>query len=183
MGAGPDDRDDRELLACVADGDSGALRELYTRHAPWLAVRLRGRCNDAEIVGDVVQDTFVAVWRGAGKFRGDGEVGAWLWGIGIRQLVTRLRRQRPLVPPLLGLRADHAPAAEDAVLAGVEYGRLGPALASLSPELQAVVQATILDGLTTREAARLLNIPQGTVKTRAMRARAHLREYLVEGAT
>jgi RNA polymerase sigma-70 factor (ECF subfamily) len=48
----------------------------------------------------------------------------------------------------------------------------------LSPELRAVVQATVLDGLTTQEAARLLDIPSGTVKTRMMRARRELREAL-----
>ena len=51
-------------------------------------------------------------------------------------------------------------------------------MAGLSPELRAVMQATVLDGLTTREAARLLGIPAGTVKTRAMRARAELRGAL-----
>jgi RNA polymerase sigma-70 factor (ECF subfamily) len=68
--------------------------------------------------------------------------------------------------------------AEDEVLLGVEFGDLAGALARLSPELRAVVQATVLDGLTTREAARLLDIPPGTVKTRMMRARAQLREEL-----
>jgi RNA polymerase sigma-70 factor, ECF subfamily len=52
------------------------------------------------------------------------------------------------------------------------------ALDRLSPELRAVMQATVLDGLTTREAAKLLRIPQGTVKTRLMRARRELREAL-----
>jgi len=64
------------------------------------------------------------------------------------------------------------------VLAGVEYGDLAGALNRLSPELRAVVQATILDDLTTKEAARLLGIPAGTVKTRMMRAKAQLREEL-----
>ena len=60
----------------------------------------------------------------------------------------------------------------------VQYGDVGAALASLSPELRAVVQATVLDGLTTKEAAGLLGIPQGTVKTRALRARRELRRSL-----
>ena len=64
------------------------------------------------------------------------------------------------------------------MLLAVQYGDVGAALASLSPELRAVVQATVLDGLTTREAARLLGIPAGTVKTRMMRARAQLRQRL-----
>ena len=68
--------------------------------------------------------------------------------------------------------------AEEQVLLGVEYGDLGTALNRLSPELRAVMQATVLDGLTTKEAARLLGIPQGTVKTRLMRARAELRKVL-----
>ena len=69
-------------------------------------------------------------------------------------------------------------AAEDQVLIGVEHGDLAGALRGLSPELRAVVQATVLDGLTTREAARLLGIPAGTVKTRMMRARVELRGAL-----
>ena len=55
--------------------------------------------------------------------------------------------------------------AEEQVLAGVEHGDLAGALGGISPELRAVVQATVLDGLTNREAARLLDIPVGTVKT------------------
>jgi len=182
MGAFSDPRDDRDLVAAVADGDTGALRILYLRHSPWLSVRLRGRCNDPDIVDDVVQDTFVAVWQGARRFREEGSVGAWLWGIGVRRLISQLRIRPPAAMPLVELDYGTEPAAEDAVLLGVEYGDLGAALASLSPELRAVVQATVLDGLTTKEAAQLLGIPVGTVKTRAMRARVQLRESLAEGA-
>ena len=55
--------------------------------------------------------------------------------------------------------------AEDEVLVGLHHGELGDALDRLSPELLSVVQATVLDGLSTREAARLLRIPTGTVKS------------------
>jgi RNA polymerase sigma-70 factor (ECF subfamily) len=61
------------------------------------------------------------------------------------------------------------------VLLGVEHGDLAGALSRLSPELRAVVQATLLDGLTTREAATLLGLPQGTVKGRIRRAKQLLR--------
>ena len=73
---------------------------------------------------------------------------------------------------------DLVVAAEEQVLLGIEHGGLAAAMAGLSPELRAVLQATVLDGLSTREAARLLGIPAGTVKTRAMRARAQLRGAL-----
>ena len=65
------------------------------------------------------------------------------------------------------------------VLARVEHSDVGLAFARLSPDLQAVVQATVLDGLTTREAAALLGIPSGTVKSRMSRARTELREALL----
>ncbi|HEX9766198.1 MAG TPA: RNA polymerase sigma factor [Nitriliruptorales bacterium] len=164
------------MLGAVRDQDEASLRELYDRHAPWLRLRLARRCADRDIVEEVLQDTFVVVWRKAARFRGEGDVGAWIWGIAIRRLLDRFRRQRPV----LSLLGDHAGAAsaEEQVLEGVEFGDLGGALNRLSPELRAVVRATVLDGLTTREAARLLGVPQGTVKTRMMRARAQLREEL-----
>jgi len=174
--------DDRNLLEALADGDLGALRQLYDRHAPWLSVRLMRRCNDREVVADVLQDTFVAVWQSARRYQGTGEVGAWMWGIAVRRLVSRLRTRRSVV--LMSdptARGGASVAVEDELLQGVEYGDLGRAMAALSPEMRAVIQATVLDGLTTRETAQLLDIPQGTVKTRAHRARAHLRASLVEG--
>jgi RNA polymerase sigma factor (sigma-70 family) len=179
-------RADPELLAAVADADLGAMRLLYDRHAPWLSARLTRRCNSPEAVADVLQDTFMALWNGADRWRGDGEVAAWLWGIAARRLVSRLRRHREaLVLPLEDVAAARPPelSAEERVLLGVEYGDLGSALLRLSPEMRAVVQAVVLDGLTTREAARLLGIPQNTVKSRLHRAKAHLRQNLAEGVT
>ena len=173
-------RSDAELVLAVVERDRGALNELYRRHAPWLAVRLSRRCADPAVVDEVLQDTFVAAWKGAARFTGDGQVAAWLWGIAIRRLVDAFRRRPPDSYPL----DDHSAArhvvesAEDLVLVGVEHGDLAGALGRLSPELRSVVQATVLDGLTTREAGRLLGIPAGTVKTRMMRARRVLREEL-----
>jgi len=183
-----DPRDDAALVAAVADGDRAAFEVLYRRHLPWLLVRLRRRSAAPDLVDEVVQDTFVAVWRSARRWDGRGEVAAWIWGIGIRRLVDALRRYRRPASDLVDLAqlaertnrhgAGHEGSAEEHVLLAVQYGDVGAALASLSPELRAVVQAVVLDGLTTREAARLLGVPQGTVKTRMMRARAQLRERL-----
>jgi RNA polymerase sigma-70 factor (ECF subfamily) len=162
----------------VADGDRRALEQLYDRHAGWLLIRLGRRCADPGLVDEVVQDAFVAVWRGAGKYTGQGEVAAWIWGIGVRRLIDALRKK-----PRADLVAELPPSgteisAEERVLLGVQYGDLAGALDQLSPELRAVVQSTVLDGLTTAEAGRLLGIPQGTVKTRMKRAREVLREEL-----
>ncbi len=172
--------DDVALLAAAAAGDRAALGVLYGRHAPWLLARLNRRCSDRGVVDEVLQDTFVAVWKGAGRFDGRGEVGAWVWGIAVRRLVDALRRApRPTTAlDAVGEVPDVVVSAEEQVLVGIEHGELGPALDRLSPELRAVVEATVLDGLTAREAGRLLGTPSGTVKTRMMRARAQLREDL-----
>jgi len=174
---------DTELLTRVAAGDRGAFELFYRRHAAWLALRLRYRCADETIVDDVVQETFLAVWRGSARFheRPGGDAAGWLWRIGSRRLIDSLRghgaRER-LTRLLARRRWSDEPSAEEAVLVGVEHGDLAGALARLSPELRAVMQAVVLDGLSTREAAVLLGVPVGTVKTRAMRARQQLRQEL-----
>lgn len=128
-----DHRDDVALIAAVADGDEQSLRVLFDRHAPWLGLRLRRRCNDDEVVADVLSETFVAVWRGARRFRGDGDVAAWIWGIAAKRLVSRLRGRPvpepwptqdldPLIEPLASV--------EEQVLLGVEHGDLGRALST-----------------------------------------------------
>ncbi|MFF8016036.1 sigma-70 family RNA polymerase sigma factor [Streptomyces sp. NPDC007929] len=177
-----DTRSDGELLrAITADADRRAFEELYRRYAPWLRARLRGRCADLGVVDDVVQETFLAVWRGKARYREDGDAAGWLWRVGSRLLVDALRgdgARGRLRQALARLRHRDEVSAEERVLAGVEHGDLAGALVRLSPELRAVLQATVIDGLTTREAAVLLGIPPGTVKTRAMRARKQLREAL-----
>ncbi|MEV8596597.1 RNA polymerase sigma factor [Streptomyces sp. NPDC052013] len=180
-------RSDGELLrAIAADRDRRAFEELYRRYAPWLTARMRSRCADAAIVDDVVQDTFLAVWRGTARYRPEaagasGDAAGWLWRIASRRLIDALRgagARGRLRQTLARLRHRDEASAEERVLAGVEHGDLAGALVRLSPELRAVLQATVIDGLTTREAAVLLGIPPGTVKTRAMRARRQLREAL-----
>jgi RNA polymerase sigma factor (sigma-70 family) len=175
-------RDDAHLLRAAADGDLGAVRELYDRHAPWLSARLMRRCNDREVVVDVVQDTFLTMWQDARKWRGDGELAGWLWGIAFRRMVSRLRSRKEVVlmPEWDSGATGVLPAAEDQVLLDVEYGDLGEALRRLSPEFRAVVQACVLDGLTTKEASRLLGVRQNTVKTRLHRAKTQLRGALAD---
>lgn len=190
-GAGPtggDEDDDAALLRAVARGDTEALAVLYDRHAGWLHARLARRCPDEETVREVLQDTFVTVWRSAGAHRGRGEAGGWLWVIAARRLVDAQRArartertERAVVAAAPPEPAAPAPSAEDRVLAGLEYGEVGAALDRISPELAEVLRATVVDGLTTRETARLLGIPEGTVKTRALRARRELRAALGAG--
>src|SRR5262249_54758794 len=123
--------EDVELLAAIAGRDAVALRALFERHAPWLTTRLTRRCGDRDLVDDVLQDTFVEVWRRPNRFEGRGEVAAWLWGIAIRRLIDGLRRRK--APFFDHSRRAVEPSAEEQVLLKVEHGDLGGALERLAP--------------------------------------------------
>ncbi len=174
---------DEKLLAAVAAGDDTALRELYARHAPWLAARLRSVLPAAE-VEDVVQETFIGIWRGAGAFRPDGPVGGWIWGIARRQAALLLRRRGPAA---LGLPASGPVDARDAgdpAEAVVSGAALAEALDALGPDGSPEREAWRLMYVEDRpvaEVAELMGVPVGTVKSRAHRARRLLRLALRGG--
>jgi RNA polymerase sigma factor (sigma-70 family) len=173
---------DADLLALVASGSTEALETLYRRHGPWLSARLSRRCADPAVVDEALQDTFVAVWKKPSGYRGTGEVSAWLWGIAVRRLISRMRSRAVPAPVAAETIASVAPAvgsAEDQLLLAVESGSVGDALRTLSPEMRQALQLTVIDGLTTREAARWLGIPQGTVKSRLRLAKQQMRRQLI----
>lgn len=182
---GAEEPDDAALLREAARGDEAALGALYDRHAGWLTIRLTRRCGSPDLVDHAIQDTFLALWRGAGGYRGGGDVAAFIWGIGIRRLIDAIRRERGGMRrlPWSAAETQVVTSAEDQVLVGIEHGRLGQALASLSPELRGAIEATVLDGLTYAEAAVLLGVAEGTVKSRCHRARVALRAVLTEHQT
>ena len=103
---------DHELIAAVAAGDDTALRELFARHAPWLAARLRAVLPAAD-VEDVLQETFLAVWQGARSYRPEGAGAAWLWGIARRQAAQWLRRRGRAADLVAALAQVGAPAVPD----------------------------------------------------------------------
>lgn len=179
FGAAPDScivgpMDDGRLLALIANGDEAAFDELWRRHAGWLLLRLRRRNPDA--ASDLLQETFLAAWRSAASFSG-ADAGGWLWTIASRRLIDASRRA--VAVPTLSERAEETSASpEDEVLGDVLDPRLELALRQLSPELADALQATVVDGLSTREAAVLLGIAEGTVRSRTSRARTFLRERL-----
>ncbi|MEV0069793.1 MULTISPECIES: RNA polymerase sigma factor [unclassified Amycolatopsis] len=174
--------DEEQLVRRTARGDRAAFEEFYRRTAPWLAVRLRRRCADEQVVAEVMQETYLAVWRAAGSFAGaaaGGSAVGWVWTIAVRRLVDAFRRraQHAQVPTVTQVDVT-APAAEEEALKATVGDEVGDALRMLAPELRQVLQAMVLDGLSVRETAVLLGLPEGTVKTRARRARIAMREAL-----
>jgi len=124
--------DNDELIAAMAAGDDAALRELFARHAPWLAARLRAVLPAAD-VEDVLQESFLAAWRGAGAYRLEGG-GAWLWGIARRQAALWLRRRGPAELLLPALIAADGRYPDDPAEAALSRAELAGAVSALGPE-------------------------------------------------
>ncbi len=171
---------DDELIARVASGDDAALRELFSLHAQWLAARLRAVLPAAD-VEDVLQETFLAVWRGAGGYRPEGAGGGWLWGIARRQAALWLRRRGRAVHLVHALAQANIPAAGDPVEAALSRADLAAAVETLGPAggpEREVWRLLYVEDRPVAEVAELMGVAAGTVKSRAHRARRLLRAAL-----
>jgi len=172
-------RSDDTLMVLVRAGDEMALRELYERHAPWLAARLR-RLLPASAVEDVMQETFLAVWRGAGSYRQTGAVGAWLWGIGRRQAAQWARKHgRPtLALHLMGERPGTQDDPATTALDRVEIRQAFAALGSAGTANHELARQVLVEERPLADVAADFAIPEGTVKSRLHRIRRIMRAAL-----
>jgi RNA polymerase sigma-70 factor (ECF subfamily) len=165
-----DSRSDQQLLADHLQGDADAFGEIFRRHKDRLwAVALR-TCADRELAADCVQDGFLAAFRRADTFRGDASVSTWLHRIVVNACLDRLRRRRPTVE----LPAVEPVGPRDDI--GEAQTRLDVqrALATL-PEAQRMALVLVdMHGLPVAEAAQILGVPPGTIKSRCSRGRAAL---------
>ena len=172
--------DDDRLLTAIAAGDDQALRVLFERHAPWVAGRLR-RALPVSAVEDVVQETFVAVWRGASGFRATGEAGAWIWGIARRQGALWARRHGRAEQAVNLEQFLEQPAGDDPATAATQRGDLERALATLGPAddpRRTLVRLVFVEDRPLAEVARVLGVPVGTVKSRIFAVRRQLQAAL-----
>jgi RNA polymerase sigma-70 factor, ECF subfamily len=172
--------DDDALLIAISTGDDKALRTLFERHAPWVAGRLR-RTLPACAVEDVVQETFLAVWRGAARYQGNGETGAWLWGIARRQAALWARRNGRAEQMLDLDEFTEQSAGEDPATVAAHRGDLERALATLGPAddpRQALARLVFVEDRPLTEVSRRLGVPVGTVKSRVFAVRRQLQAVL-----
>ena len=170
--------DDDDLIAALAGGDDTALRELFTRHAPWLAARIR-KALPPEDVEDVLQETFLAVWKGARTYTPRGTPEAWLWVIARNQTALLLRKRGPATLPLDpgALQTGALQTGADPAEAALAMADLSAAAAALGPERE-VWRLMYVEDRSIAEVAELTGLPAGTVKSRAHRARRLLRAAL-----
>jgi RNA polymerase sigma-70 factor, ECF subfamily len=168
--AGSATRADAELLRAHAGGDRDAFGELFRRHRDRLwAVALR-TLGDPEDAADALQEALIAAMRGAGGFRGDAAVSSWLHRIVVNACVDRVRRRqaRPTVP--LADDADSPARAADPDLAL----DIRSALATLPEEQRLALVLVDMAGYPVADAAAVLGVAEGTVKSRCARGRARL---------
>ncbi|MFF8599253.1 RNA polymerase sigma factor SigM [Streptomyces sp. NPDC015232] len=175
-----DERSDQDLLACHVAGDPDAFGELVRRHRDRLwAVALR-TLGDREEAADAVQDALVSAFRAAHTFRGQSAVTTWLHRITVNACLDRARktasrrtspvddtdRFEQLLEPV---ESAEAPAERQDL-----HRQLLAALATLSAEQRAALVLVDMQGYPVAEAARILDVPSGTVKSRCARGRAKL---------
>lgn len=165
---------DRELLSLHCTGDQHAFGELFRRHRDRMwAVAVR-TTRDPDLAAEAVQDGFISAFRRAESFRGDSAVTTWLHRIIVNACLDRLRRQRPSSPlpedEFADRRDDHA---STEVRLDVEQ-----ALARLPEGQRAALVLVDMHGVSIAEAAEILGVAEGTVKSRCFRGRAALAQLL-----
>ncbi|WP_081287908.1 RNA polymerase sigma factor SigM [Mycobacterium asiaticum] len=173
-GANPCQRSDADLLAAHVAGDRDAFAELFRRHHRQLYRLTRLTSTSSEDADDALQDGMLSAHRNAGSFRHDAAVSTWLHRIVLNACLDRLRHNkcRPTVPledihPV----ADHSTDVETTIV-------VHRALMCLSVEQRAAVVAVDMHGYSIAETAALLDVPEGTVKSRCARARVRLARLL-----
>lgn len=171
--------DDRALVAAHVAGDPEAFGELVRRHRDRLwAVALR-TTSDPEEAADALQDAFISAYRNAASYRGEAAVTTWLHRVVVNACLDRMRRRkaRPTVhipddEPDTGARAVPDPRDEmDRLELRMEIDK---ALRALPVDQRSAIVLVDVEGLSVSEAAEVLGVPEGTVKSRCSRGRAKL---------
>ena len=180
-------RSDADLLAQIARGEVLELGELYDRyHRDVWRVLHRTMVSNAD-VDDLVQATFLALPKIAGSFDGRDSCRGWLCGIAVRLAARQRRGVGRWIRTLISFRevANEAPPPSPQAIASgrQELRALERALAKLGAKKRDAFVLVELEGLSNEEAARALEVPSATVRTRLFHARAELARALKrEGA-
>lgn len=174
-----------QLMRAFAVRDPGAARDLYDRYAKRIFGLGLVMLGDRAASEDLVQDTFVKLWRGAERFDGSrGRLDTYVLMVarslaidGLRRRVTESRSIRKLGAPS---ETDDAPGPEDMASTGDLAARARKAMTRLSDEQRSALELAYFGGRTTAEVAELEGIPLGTAKTRIHAALLRLREAMAD---
>ena len=172
---GDDARTDEELLAAHVEGDRDAFGILITRLQGHLWAVARRTSQSDEDAADALQDALLKAHRMADRFRADSKVSSWMHRIVVNTCLDRIRRNkaRPTVPlpefDITELADPHDQHGDVDLTLSV-----GRALDTLPADQRAAIVAVDVEGYSVAEAAALLGVPVGTIKSRCARGRAKL---------
>ena len=174
--------DDAGLLRRIGQGDEDAMALFYREHGRVVFAQVLLVAGERVLAEEIVQDTMLAVWRGAGAFRGESSVRSWVIAIARRQTRDRLRsrRLRVMDDAFLAERPGSDPGPEATALDRAELADVTAAIRVLAPAHREVLGLVFGSGLSLQEAANVLEIPIGTVKSRLSAARTALSRILDE---
>ncbi len=176
------DHDQAGLLRRIAQGDQGAMAEFYQLHGRIVLAQILLVVGEQALGEEILQDTMLAVWRGAGSYRGEAGVRSWVIAIARRQARDRLRRYRPRMAGEAALDAQPSPdpGPEFVALERAEVAEVATGIRALTPAHREVLGLVFGAGLSLPEVAGVLEVPLGTVKSRLAAARAALGRVLDE---
>ena len=179
---------DAALMARVQAGDLDAFEPLVQRYERRLFGYFVNLVEDPAAAADLAQETFVRVYRAAGRYQETGKFESWLFRIASNLVRSRQRRpdqRRPHLPleeALAGARELAATGREARPDEATWRAEVRDALQQALPRLPLVFREAVLlrdvEGRSYREIAEMLGVEEGTVKSRAHRGRKHLRELL-----
>jgi RNA polymerase sigma-70 factor (ECF subfamily) len=165
---------DRELMALHCDGHPEAFGELFRRHRDRMFAVAMRTAGNPELASDAVQEAFISAFRRADSYRGDAAVTTWLHRIVVNACLDRIRREKPtaqLPEHDLADRRDQQSSVETRLDVRDALGRL--------PEGQRLALVLVdMHGLSVAEAAVVLDVAEGTVKSRCARGRAAMASLL-----
>jgi RNA polymerase sigma-70 factor (ECF subfamily) len=151
------------LARKAAAGDAAAFSSLVRVHERRVRGFLRRLCGET-LAEDLAQSSFLKAWRAAASYRGEGSYEGWLLRIAWTQFLSDRRRSRPVE---LALAVDSAPGPEVRI-------EIDLALATLPHQERAAALLCLGEGWSHGEAAQILGLPLGTLKSQVARARAKL---------
>ena len=174
--------DDAELLGRIGQGDEDAMAAFYREHGRVVLAQVLLVAGERVLAEEIVQDTMLAVWHGAGSFRGESSVRSWVIAIARRQARDRLRgrRLRVVDDSFLADQPGSGPGPEVMALDRAELAEVMDAIRELAPAHREVLGLVFGCGLSLPEVAGVLEIPVGTVKSRLAAARTALSRILSE---
>ena len=172
--------DDAGLLRRIGQGDEDAMAAFYREHGRVVFAQVLLVVGERVLAEEIVQDTMLAVWRGAASFRGESSVRSWVIAIARRQTRDRLRGQRLRVvdDAFLADQPGSDPGPEVMALDRAELAEVRGAIRELAPAHREVLGLAFGSGLSLPEVAGVLEIPVGTVKSRLTAARTALNRIL-----